>query len=144
MHRLVYLSQMTQRMSAHEIRRIVDLSRRNNARDKVTGLLVHQGSCFFQVLEGPEEVLARRFEKIANDPRHMHLRVVQSETVGGRIFDGWAMGLQVPQQLSALDRDGLFSLFDLFPATGKPRGDEAQVLRLLHRLFSGFELDMAA
>ncbi len=144
MHRLVYLSQLTRRLSAQEARSMIDLSRRNNARDAVTGVLLLQGRCIFQVLEGTEEAVMRRFHKIREDTRHTHLRIVQSDTVGGRIFDGWSMGVLMPQHMPTIERNCLFSLFELFPATGQPRGDEAQVLRLLRTLFSGFELEMAA
>lgn len=101
MHRIVYSSQLTRKMSPGEIERLVEESRRNNLRDDVTGYLLHNNTQFFQVLEGPEDVLVQRYSRIAVDPRHGHLRLVRSEPIKARAFANCPMGVLTSEHLPA-------------------------------------------
>ncbi|MBE1297398.1 BLUF domain-containing protein [Phycobacter azelaicus] len=99
MHRIVYSSQLTRKMSAGEIERLVEVSRRNNLRDDVTGYLLHNELHCFQVLEGPEDVLMERYGKIARDSRHGDLRLVRSEPIAAREFVNCPMGVLTSEHL---------------------------------------------
>ncbi|MDE4173918.1 BLUF domain-containing protein [Phaeobacter sp. PT47_59] len=144
MHRIVYFSHMARKMTAREVAGIVGLSRTNNARDGLTGLLLYHGSCFFQVLEGGADKLALRYQKIAEDPRHANLRVVQSEAAEFRAFPDWRMGLLTPEQLPVLARDSVFSLRELFPMNSEARGDDVTVRRLVRDFLASFQSIQAA
>jgi hypothetical protein len=46
------------------IRQILETSRRNNARDGLSGLLLLGGRRFLQVLEGPKDALDQAYARI--------------------------------------------------------------------------------
>lgn len=73
------------------IREILATSRKNNARDGVTGGLLFSEGCFAQVLEGPLEMLERAFERIQCDGRHWTVTVLQSGPIEARDFPDWSM-----------------------------------------------------
>jgi hypothetical protein len=71
MIRLLYIS--TSRLAPDsqekQLREILDASKRNNADLGITGMLVHGGGMFLQVLEGPDNNVLRIYSKILDDPR---------------------------------------------------------------------------
>ena len=74
-----------------EVLRILDASRRNNVRDKVTGALLFSAGSFAQVLEGPRAAVERAFERIQRDPRHGDVVVLRFQCAGQRDFADWSM-----------------------------------------------------
>lgn len=70
---------------------ILAISRRNNRRDGITGLLHVKGRRFLQALEGEAEQVEKAYARIAADPRHFALVVLSRRTVGSREFGEWAM-----------------------------------------------------
>jgi blue light- and temperature-responsive anti-repressor len=74
-----------------EIGCILDASRRNNRRDRVTGALLFSAGSFAQVLEGPLAAIERTFERIQCDPRHGDVVVLQVHRSGRRDFGEWSM-----------------------------------------------------
>jgi len=73
-----------------EVGRILDASRRNNARDGITGALLFSDTCFAQVLEGEYDVIHSVFERIQIDPRHADT-VVLACGPAEREFGDWSM-----------------------------------------------------
>jgi len=95
MRQLVYISTATPRIDPNPAD-ILATSRRNNARDGVSGLLWFDGKRFLQALEGEEAVVARTFERIGADPRHRALVILSDRQVETREFGAWAMDLRLP------------------------------------------------
>jgi hypothetical protein len=73
------------------IHQILATSRRNNARDDVTGALLFSGGAFAQFLEGPDDAVARVFERVRHDPRHHDVAVVHQADAAERLFQNWSM-----------------------------------------------------
>jgi hypothetical protein len=67
------------------------VSRRNNARDGVTGALICRGDLYLQLLEGPQEMVERAFQRIEWDRRHLDVKVLSRRNVTERLFPEWAM-----------------------------------------------------
>lgn len=78
---------------AGALRDVVEAARTRNARDGVTGVLLHDGASFGQVLEGPDEVVEATFRRIRHDPRHHHVTAIGIENIAERGFPDWPMGL---------------------------------------------------
>ncbi len=76
---------------AGHIRSILEVSRRNNARDGVTGGLLFSAGCFAQVLEGPTDAVERAFERIQCDNRHGEVVVLEAGVVSAPNFPEWSM-----------------------------------------------------
>ena len=93
MLQLVYIS--TTRGSI-DVAAILRTSRRNNARDGITGLLYHDGRRFLQALEGEQDRVEVAFGRIAQDPRHRAVVVLSRRQVETREFGPWAMAERRP------------------------------------------------
>ena len=100
----IYTSVQTHPLSAAEVSALVKQSRENNAKNNLTGVLLHVGQTFFQVLEGEQEVLERLYAKILNDPRHTRITRIIFEPIPRRYFADSDMSLAVlsPEALAEL------------------------------------------
>lgn len=93
MIRLLYSSQATPGMSDEQIHDILIVARRNNKALEITGVLVHGGGMFMQVLEGPEHAVLRSYVKILDDPRHSGCQIIHITPANEKIFRDWSMGV---------------------------------------------------
>lgn len=75
---------------------ILAVSRRNNRRVDVSGLLFFDGKRFLQALEGPADVVEETYERIRQDDRHRAAVVLSRRTVEEREFGPWEMAERVP------------------------------------------------
>ena len=111
--RLVYLSSAQGPVGAADIEKILEVSRRNNARADVTGLLLFHDGCFFQALEGPADAVDRAFAAIERDGRHGGVIVLERSVAKERAFASWSMGFVGASKLSAGQRGALVDLTSL-------------------------------
>lgn len=93
MIRLLYCSQVKSGFSEEILKEILLTSRENNRRNRITGVLVHGGGLFMQVLEGPEQNVLRTYMKILDDKRHTDSRIIHITPVKDRLFENWTMGV---------------------------------------------------
>lgn len=91
MNRIIYISTARKRPSEVEMRDILEVSRRNNARDKLSGLLIAAGQRFLQVIEGEGEALDQAYLRIKADPRHFAIVQLEWIKVEARSFPEWQM-----------------------------------------------------
>ena len=94
LYRLAYVSRNAldpDADAAAEIGTILDVSRRNNARNGVSGALMFNAGLFAQALEGKLAAVEATFERIQCDARHDDVRILQFEPVAARRFDAWSM-----------------------------------------------------
>ncbi|WP_232834074.1 MULTISPECIES: BLUF domain-containing protein [unclassified Sphingomonas] len=104
MRQLVYISTV-RRGAAVDADAILAQSRRNNARDRVTGLLFFDGKRFLQALEGEDNVVTTAFARIQADERHYALVILSNRVIATREFGEWAMAYARPGEAAdALDR----------------------------------------
>ncbi|MEO1330245.1 MAG: BLUF domain-containing protein [Pseudomonadota bacterium] len=90
--RVVYASVAADNLSAEALRDVAVVSARNNAAEKLTGVLLHTPDTFIQVLEGEERTLLATLERIDRDPRHHDLKILLDQVITERRFPDWAMG----------------------------------------------------
>ncbi len=95
---LTYGSSACHSMSPGELDDILAVSRHNNSRDGITGLLVYFEGSFLQVLEGPGDVVELTYRRILTDPRHSGVLSFIREEVAERQFGEWDMGIVVPSR----------------------------------------------
>lgn len=89
---------------------ILVASARNNPARGITGLLLFNGRNFLQLLEGEEDEVSALMQRIATDPRHNGVSVLDRRTVPGRTCPDWAMKrLQLAESIESrremLERD---------------------------------------
>ncbi len=92
MKRLTYISRFSQPLSQPDLEEISRVSEVNNAREGLTGALLSTGSIFYQILEGLDADVDNCFERIAQDPRHTGIFVLEMEPdILRRQFPDWKM-----------------------------------------------------
>lgn len=91
---LVYVSTAFVPFSEGQLAALLVRSRENNARLGLTGLLIYKDAQFMQALEGPEEAVRERFERIAADGRHGGVSIMAERTIAKREFGEWTMGFR--------------------------------------------------
>lgn len=80
-HHLIYVSSAVSPFTPAALDALLELSRQNNARNDLTGLLVYGSGNFMQLLEGPRDAVEETFRRIAGDIRHFDVtRIVSTET----------------------------------------------------------------
>lgn len=89
---LIYASASGPDLTAEELAVLLEAARVNNARLDLTGMLLYAEGSFFQVLEGPPEVVDALYAKIERDPRHEQVTTIIREPIPKRSFDAWTMG----------------------------------------------------
>ena len=119
MHRLLYISTAKQVVTPQVLDAILRTSRRNNARDDVTGLLIAGGRRFLQALEGNERSVRATFERIRDDPRHFAAVVLADHAIAERSFAQWSMGYQ-PGGSAGGDKDVAAAISALVDPIGDP------------------------
>lgn len=92
MIRLLYCSQAKIESTPDSIEAILLASRRNNQKVGITGVLIHGGGMFMQVLEGPEQAVLRTYVKILEDKRQTDGRIIHISPIKDRLFNNWTMG----------------------------------------------------
>ena len=96
MLQLVYVSSATPGQPVGDPAAILALSRANNSRDGITGLLYSDGTRFLQALEGPADKVEQAFARIKADPRHRAVVILSRRDIEAREFGDWAMAHRLP------------------------------------------------
>jgi Sensors of blue-light using FAD len=89
---LIYASAASRPMGAHELGALLARARSRNAELGLTGMLLYDQGSFFQVLEGPPDVVEALYLKIERDPRHTEITCIIREPIPRRCFGAWSMG----------------------------------------------------
>ena len=96
MRQIIYISTATLSFKPEDAAIILEKSRRNNARDHVTGLLYFDGKRFLQALEGDTATIDRTFARISGDDRHRAIVRLSDREINVREFGDWAMAYRAP------------------------------------------------
>ncbi|MNL34573.1 Blue light- and temperature-regulated antirepressor YcgF [compost metagenome] len=108
---LVYVSHAVEDISYTDIRNILEVSRKNNAQENITGLLVFREGFFLQLLEGTEEAVKKVLGNIMMDDRNHSLRVL-IEANGERLFGEWSMAY-IDGDISSNETEELIEFFEV-------------------------------
>lgn len=104
---VLYLSTAAPGLPSGEVEVILAQSRRNNAADGISGLLLFNGSNFLQLIEGVDAVLGRLMRRLYTDPRHGSFVRLVDRPISRTVCVGWAMqpvgiGLDQPARGAAV------------------------------------------
>ena len=108
--RLIYFSEHDPSQDL-DIDDLLAVSRRNNSRVDVSGLLFFDGLYFIQALEGDRADVSNTYHRIVTDTRHKNLILIASLEIRSRLFAGWSMGLH--EGMSVTTRNALMGTFAL-------------------------------
>jgi hypothetical protein len=100
--RLIYVSVMTEACDTEALENILKISRINNQKNGITGVLCYDPTYFLQSLEGPRESINTLYTNISRDTRHQYLTLLEYADIETRLFGDWSMGFVSG---GALDRE---------------------------------------
>ena len=90
---LTYTSEMTENTDLMDI---LEVSRANNGRDGITGVLLLCNNNIVQCLEGSREAVNATYARIIADRRHRQPMLLDYRVIPTRTFPNWSMGF-VPE-----------------------------------------------
>lgn len=90
---IIYRSHLCDEIPVSVLPEMVDKASLLNARHQVTGILLFNGTHFFQILEGPEEGVVEIYARICADPRHHNVVELMRDYSPGRRFGKHGMEL---------------------------------------------------
>lgn len=94
---LAYVSNATKPMDEAALLALLEESRQNNARDNITGFLMHCDGNFFQVIEGSEQAIEDLFQRLMRDIRHHRVTCILRRDISERMFAEWSMAFRSPE-----------------------------------------------
>lgn len=104
---LAYASSASQPFSPQQLVDILAVSRANNERDGITGLLLYRGGNILQSLEGPESQVRETMLRISRDPRHRAVETLYEGYHDARLFGDWSMAFEDVSKLDPSAHPGL-------------------------------------
>ncbi len=120
-HQYVYLSTAKVLFREEALLRLLGHARDSNAAVGITGLLLHSGEHFLQLLEGDKDAVYAVVAKIHKDPRHGEFLRLIDRPADDRIFPDWSMGLASMAEISP-EHQAEFSSFIADVRAGKITG----------------------
>jgi len=108
---LIYMSRFAESDEA-QLHAILAASRKNNAKDQITGMLLYCNGHFLQILEGDKNAVTSTFERIRDDPRHHGVFQLDALVVQQRQFGDWAMGFKKLTQADIEKSTDMGALFE--------------------------------
>ena len=134
-YQLLYVSQESSPLSDSDYESILRVSRKNNARDNITGFLAClPNGAILQMLEGEKTAVQQKYQHIAKDTRHKDSKVVFESNCDERQFFGWAMGFRKVSDSEAAKIPGFVDLSDSKVLANV--GDGPSVVMLLKAIFA--------
>lgn len=91
LYELIYSSRAAPSVTKQTLDDILDICRKNNVKNDITGLLIFDGSTFCQVLEGEKSALETLYASIEQDERHIDSSILHFGEIGARNFAEWSM-----------------------------------------------------
>ena len=135
---LVYASSAVGLLSEKEILDILRVSRINNERLGITGMLLYKGGNFLQVLEGPEPAVLQLIDKIERDPRHRGVMRLIKQGENERQFQDWSMGFRNLDEIPEEDKAGFSAYLTDSLLDEKFRSEPARCYKLLRAFKQNF------
>ena len=90
---IIYRSHICDNVSFKSIEAMVARANERNGQADVTGILLFNGTHFFQLIEGPEEKVQDIYQHICRDPRHYNLVELLCDYAPSRRFGKVGMEL---------------------------------------------------
>ena len=91
---IVYSSSATELFDDQALVELLQVARKNNRTNNLTGMLLYSDGVFLQALEGAKEKVQEIYKIISRDPRHKGIIVLRRTSQQQRQFSDWEMGFQ--------------------------------------------------
>lgn len=102
LHTLVYRSHVSDQLNPENLEPLMNQARRYNDLNRITGVLIFDAPCFFQILEGDrQQLFDLYYGDIRRDSRHTDIKLLLDEPIGSRAFLNWGSGYRTYNTTSA-------------------------------------------
>ena len=91
--RLLYVSKPVGPITTYVTTSILEVSRANNKKTGVTGVLCQGSGIYLQVIEGQRSAISALFSRIMADSRHNTVEIISMEEIEQRRYGQWSMAL---------------------------------------------------
>ena len=73
------------------IANIIEISRNENVKNQIVGVLFYGNGYFFQCLEGTQSSVEKLYAKLLKDSRHTDLKILTTHAIDKQGFSGWEL-----------------------------------------------------
>ncbi|WP_343528547.1 BLUF domain-containing protein [Sphingomonas sp.] len=91
LRRIIYCSRAVAGTGRDDHQAILNVSRRNNGMDGISGILWIEQGRYLQLIEGPVDSVGDAFERIKRDTRHTDIHILDDRMTDSPEFGDWAM-----------------------------------------------------
>jgi hypothetical protein len=132
---VVYISTAARGLNPEELEELLKVSRRNNQRDGITGMLLYVEGNFMQAIEGAHDRMRDLYQRLERDPRHRDVTKLVDEPLAHRQFAQWSMAFRQVTLASVRKMEGFSHFLERGFATEamRARPDKAHKLLLTFR-----------
>lgn len=139
MRRLIYTSTAVSLMNERALGVLLADARLRNKADNLTGLLIYHEGCFFQILEGREDMVEACFDRIGKDNRHNGCILLADDRVSSRMFADWWMAHRQFADMTTLQQKQFVELSALAKSmSGQPGENDTKAHAILLAFLSTF------
>jgi hypothetical protein len=119
--RLIYVSRFSAGVNRKALESILSVSRIQNRKKGITGVLCYAPGLFLQCLEGPRDAVNALYARILADSRHRSPTLLAYEDIHIRMFECWSMAYVRSEDLTGdlLLKFGSDRTFDPFAMSAR-------------------------
>ena len=121
-----------------QLHSIIASCTRNNRLHNITGVLIHEGGQFVQLLEGEKPDLEKIMSKISADARHKDISRFVDEPIEQRSFPDWAMETFFLSNADILQASTLHSLRAIY--SNNYRMESRRFILFLHEMLDQIDV----
>ena len=94
LYELIYKSRASSELDDEGLKEILEIARKYNIPQNITGCLLYHDGQFLQMLEGEHEVIQNLYQKIKHDSKHLDSVVLHMNEIKKRTFNDWSMAFK--------------------------------------------------
>ncbi len=102
LYEVLYVSVLAPGVPVSAVAAIAGHARAANAQHGITGLLVFDGNCFCQQLEGMQKNVLSTMARIAQDDRHVQVSVLHQGALAARRFSDFSLAFSTAEDADLL------------------------------------------
>ena len=102
LYEVLYVSVLAPGVPVNTVAAIASHARAANAQRGITGLLVFDGHCFCQQMEGMQKHVLSTMARIDQDPRHVQVSVVHQGPLAARRFSDFSLAFSAVEDADLL------------------------------------------
>ena len=99
---LAFASRARAGLRSSQTSELIALSRENNARDGVSGILLYSGESFVSIVEGSDASISALWRRVLVDDRHRAIVSLFDVSSRAAWFEGWRAGYVPEPQLAPM------------------------------------------